>query len=297
MTISKITNKFLDRVNSLLDVKNANNRKTITLLAIAVFAAGLLFSAQRLRQDISWNFSASLLASMLALLIATFLINSLRTHSHSRIVGANLSFGDNARISLFGSAMNMLPLLIPAGMLMRMSNFVQHGGQSRLVIGVLLANYVLSLLSSLLLGLVMLNSDALFAMPRLLAFVGVLYVISLITFVRVSGSKYGVGIAVLEMAAVCVDAVRIAICFKLLGFNIEIFQAAILTVSAILGSAVSIVPAGLGVRELVGAVISPLIGLLPEQTFLAIALNRVFGMLFFVGLSGLVLVSDRNEAP
>jgi uncharacterized membrane protein YbhN (UPF0104 family) len=69
----------------------------------------------------------------------------------------------------------------------------------------------------------------------------------------------------------------------------------VLTISAVLGSAVSIVPAGLGVRELVGAMISPLISVLPAQAFLAIALNRIFGMTFFVGLSGLVLFTDRSK--
>ena len=233
---------------------------------------------------------------MLALLVLTFLINTLRSLSHSKIVGARLGFADNAKMSLFGSAMNMLPLIIPAGMVMRMSNFVQHGGETRTVLGVLLLNYLLALVSSLLLGIAMLVSNGFGQLQIPLFLVGIAYVTNLVLLIRVSGVAYGASIAGLEMAGVGVDAIRIFLCFSILGFSIEAFQAAILTVSAIVGSAASIVPAGLGVRELVGALISPLIAVVPAQTFLAIALNRIFGMLFFVSLSGIVLFADRKKS-
>jgi hypothetical protein len=58
-------------------------------------------------------------ASVSALLIGTLLLNALRTHTHSRILGARLGFGDNAKLSLFASAVSMLPLIIPAGMVMQ----------------------------------------------------------------------------------------------------------------------------------------------------------------------------------
>ena len=111
--------RFIDWVNGLLNVKNDKSRKAISLLAIGLFGIGLTVSVRRLDSIIAWQFSAAMLISMLVLLCLTFLVNSLRTHTHSRIVGARLSFGDNAKISLFGSAMNMLPLVIPAGMIMR----------------------------------------------------------------------------------------------------------------------------------------------------------------------------------
>jgi uncharacterized membrane protein YbhN (UPF0104 family) len=288
--------KLLHRVNTLLDVKNDKSRNTIALLAIGIFIAGLYVALRRLDRDVVWHLSAGFLTGMFALLSLTFLINSLRTHASALIVGSNLNFVDNARISLFGSAMNMLPLVIPAGMAMRMSNFVQHGGETKLVVSVMLTNYLLSICSSLLLGIALLAANGFSHLQIPLTLLGMLYIASLALFVKFSGMTYGLRVAILELAAVGVDAIRIYVCFRVLGFSIEWFQATILTVSAILGSAVSIVPAGLGVRELVGAMISPLIAVVPAQTYLAIALNRVFGMLFFVGLSGLVLLTDRSAA-
>jgi len=287
--------RFIDWVNGLLDVKNDRSRKAITLVAIGLFIIGLAVSARRLDSAIAWQFSSTLLVGMFILLCLTFLVNSLRTHTHSRIVGARLSFGDNAKISLFGSAMNMLPLVIPAGMVMRMSNFVQHGGHAGHVAGVLGVNYLLVLASSLLLGFGMLTSTGFEQLRWPLLLICAIYAGTLILFIKLSDINRGLAIGTLELIGVIVDAVRIFVCFHILGFTVEIYQTAVLTVSAVLGSAVSIVPAGLGVRELVGATISPLISVLPAQAFLAIALNRIFGMAFFVGLSGLVLFTDRSK--
>jgi uncharacterized membrane protein YbhN (UPF0104 family) len=288
--------RFVDWVNGLLNVKNDKSRKTISLLAIGLFVIGLTVSARRLDSAIAWQFSTAVLTGMLGLLCLTFLVNSLRTHTHSRIVGARLSFGDNAKISLFGSAMNMLPLVIPAGLIMRMSNFVQHGGQAGHVARVFAVNHLLVLASSLLFGFSMLTTTGIEQLQWPLLLVCVTYLGTLLVLIKQSDTRYGLAIGILELIGVIVDAVRIYLCFKLLGFTIEFYQTAVLTISAVLGSAVSIVPAGLGVRELVGAMVSPLISVLPAQAFLAIALNRIFGMAFFVGLSGLVLFTDRSKA-
>lgn len=288
--------RFVDWVNGLLNVKNDKSRKAITLIAIGLFVIGLIVAARRLDSAIAWRFSSALFAGMFISLCLTFLVNSLRTHTNSRIVGARLSFGDNARISLFGSAMNMLPLIIPAGMILRMSNFVQHGGQSGHVARVIAVNYLLILASSLLLGFGMLATTGFETLLLPLLLICVIYIGILLAFIRLSDIKSGLTIGALELIGVIVDAVRIYICFNILGFTVEMYQTAVLTVSAVLGSAVSIVPAGLGVRELTGAIISPLISVLPAQAFLAIALNRIFGMAFFVSLSGLVLFADRTKA-
>ena len=294
-TKKQIMQRIISRVIGLLDVKNDKSRKAITLFAFGLFVVGLTVAAQRLDTAIVWHVSGALLVSMSGLLALTFLINTLRTHTHSRVVGARLNFEENAKISLFGSAMNMLPLIIPAGMVLRMSNFVQHGGESSLVMRVFIVNYLLALLSSLLLGIGMLSTAGLEHLQGPLLLIGALYLATLLGQVRLSGIRYGLSIGALELLAVVVDAIRIYLCFSILGFSVEIFQAAVLTISAVLGSAVSIVPAGLGVRELVGAMIAPLISVLPAQAFLAIALNRIFGMTFFVGLSGLVLFTDRSK--
>jgi len=291
-TVSRLIGKF----DALLDVKRGRNRTAITIFAMVIFGGGLLVALRSL--DVGLQFELPLLTavSLIALLCLTFIVNVSRTHTHSKIVGANFGLSDSARVSLFGSALNMLPLIIPAGMYMRMSNFVRHGGRTRHVAGVLVTNYLLALASSLVIGLAMIHSSVAVDLSLPIAIVAAGYLVLGAVFMRISGIRYGVVVAVLELFAVVIDAARIYLCFQILGFGVEIAQAAVLTVSAVLGSAVSIVPAGLGVRELVGAGISPLIKVAPEQTFLAIALNRVFGIVFFVGLAAIVLWRDRIES-
>jgi uncharacterized membrane protein YbhN (UPF0104 family) len=251
---------------------------------------------RNLDAGVHFNLPAPVSLAMLVLLCLTFVVNVARTHTHSKILGARLAIADTARMSLFGSALNMLPLIIPAGLYMRMSNFIRHGGKTRHVAGVLVTTYLLSLASSLVIGLGMIRSAAAADLGVALAIVVAGYLLVAALFVKLSGMRYAITIALLEVCAVAVDAARIYLCFQVLGFGVDIAQAAVLTVSAILGSAVSIVPAGLGIRELVGAGISPLIGVAPEQTYLAIALNRIFGIAFFAGLAGIVLWWSRDDS-
>lgn len=282
------------KLDALLDVKSGRSRKAITIAALAIFVAGLFVALNNLDSGLQFELQPRVAMAVFLLLCLTYAVNVARTHAHAAIVGANLAVADSARISLFSSAMNMLPLLIPAGMYLRMSNFVRHGGGTGHVAGVLVINYLLSLASSVAIGIAMIQASTPADLRLVLAVALLCYAAICFAFVRISGMRFGFLVALLELFAVALDAARIYVCFQVLGFGVEIAQAAVLTVSAILGSAVSIVPAGLGVRELVGAGIAPLINVIPGQAFLAIALNRVFGVAFFAGLAGLVLWRDRT---
>ena len=87
----------------------------------------------------------------------------------------------------------------------------------------------------------MLSTTGLEHLQGALLLIGGLYFATLVGLVRLSGIKFGLSIGALELLAVGVDAIRIYLCFSVLGFNVEIFQTAVLTISAVLGSAVSIV--------------------------------------------------------
>lgn len=283
------------RLNDILDVKHKVNRNWVTITALCIFVSGLMYSLQSLRSSITPNFALGSTLATIALVCLTYFLNTLRTHIHSRCVKASLSFVDNARISLYSSALNMLPLVIPAGMYMRMSNMIKHGGKTGHVAGLLITNYFLILLSSILFGLYMLTQASIEIHLSIFLLFAHAYVLTLLFLTRASSMALSISICILELAAIIVDACRIWLCFVLLGFGIEPFQAAVLTLSSILGSATSIIPAGLGVRELFGSAISPFIDLLPQQAFLAIALNRLFGVAFFASLASLVFFWERRS--
>jgi uncharacterized protein (TIRG00374 family) len=84
---------------------------------------------------------------------------------------------------------------------------------------------------------------------------------------------------------VVLDAIRIYLCLAALGTDATFAQASAFAVASAAGSAVSIVPGGLGVREAVTAALAPAVGLAAAVGFLAAALNRLIGLPVMVPLA------------
>ncbi len=82
----------------------------------------------------------------------------------------------------------------------------------------------------------------------------------------------------IKSALVLMDALRIFTCFLILGLDGTFGQASVLTVSSVLGAAVSIVPAGLGIREGAAALLAPFVALAAASAYLSTSLNRVIGL-------------------
>ena len=78
-----------------------------------------------------------------------------------------------------------------------------------------------------------------------------------------------------------------------LGFDVKPAQALVLVVAGALGSAVSIMPAGLGVREALAALVAPFAVLAASTGFLAAALGRMVD-LAVVGPLAACLAMRRN---
>jgi hypothetical protein len=95
---------------------------------------------------------------------------------------------------------------------------------------------------------------------------------------------------------VIVDSARLFLCFAALGVDASFAQASGLAVAGVLGSAVSIVPAGLGVREGVAAAISPIVGLAASFGFLSAFLNRLAGLVVIAPLAAMLsLRTSRSK--
>ena len=100
----------------------------------------------------------------------------------------------------------------------------------------------------------------------------------------------------LKCAMVLVDAIRIYWCFMALDITVDFSQASTFVISGVLGSAVSIVPAGLGVREYVSAGIAPIIGIAASAGFLTATLNRVVGLCGILPLAGILILMKNENA-
>ena len=74
---------------------------------------------------------------------------------------------------------------------------------------------------------------------------------------RLPGSRDTIlHLTVIKFGLVLIDSTRIYLCLLILGVDGSFIQASVLSVSSVVGAAVSIVPAGLGIREAVAALLN-----------------------------------------
>jgi hypothetical protein len=97
-------------------------------------------------------------------------------------------------------------------------------------------------------------------------------------------------------ASLLVEILRHMLAFHALGAMVGFGEASIFAVSSFVGSAVSIVPAGLGVRELVVTTLSPLIALPPAVGFLSVTINRVLDMIGLAAISAALFICKRDTS-
>ena len=95
-------------------------------------------------------------------------------------------------------------------------------------------------------------------------------------------------VALTRFAMIANQSIRLLLCLLAIHVGSEFAQAAVLSVSAVVGSAVALVPAGLGIREGVAAALSPVIGLAAAAGFLATFINRLLGLAVLAPLAALI---------
>ena len=98
-----------------------------------------------------------------------------------------------------------------------------------------------------------------------------------------------------RVALVALDATRTWLAFAAIGYGASFGQSSVLTIATVLSAIVTVVPAGLGLREGLAAFIAPLVGLGSAPAFLATSLSRIVGLSVVLSLT-LVLALRRKAA-
>ncbi len=267
-------------------------RAAIFAVAALVFLIGLIFAVRA--QPGIWS-DLSVLPILLCLAFAipaTIVANAFEFWLSVRLLGHSVSLPKALEITVAGSAANMLPL--PGAVMVRMaamksigSSYV-HGASATaysfaiwLSVSAVYAGGALCLMGQWLTG----------SLIAALGSIGL--AVTLFAMARQFGrTRYAIGIAATKTLMLVLDAMRIWLCFAAIGEVTHFLQASVLTFSTVTGSAVSIVPAGLGIRELVSAAIAPLIALAPAVTLVAMSLNRILGLLVVIPLS--LVLAGKN---
>ena len=83
---------------------------------------------------------------------------------------------------------------------------------------------------------------------------------------------------------VLVDGIRTAVALAAIGVSLPLVEAQIFALSSALGSSLSLVPAGFGIREALSGAVAPLVGVTMAQGFAAAVLIRIADLIVLLGL-------------
>lgn len=278
----------------LLANRHALRRLGLALSAVA-FAAGLYWSLQ--------GFPAALTPTIwpLVLLLAfcfplAVVLNAAEFHVMARVAGLRVGWSTALETTVLASAANMLPL--PGGAIARIAALKAGGatfGLGSIITG-LFAGIWGGMAFCLSGGfLVILSHQALgwlFAAGGL-ALLGGCTLMAL--RLNASAMLLAQAFAVRIVSLLLVEVLGQMLAIWSLGAAIGFGEASVFAVSSFVGSAVSLVPAGLGVREFVVAALSPLVALPPMVGFLSVAVNRAVAMIGLAVLSVGLLIGGHSR--
>ena len=271
-TVALKLSGFVDRGLALS--KHQTVKQIVFALAALVFAAGLIVSFQA-APDIMSNINWTPFFIVMGLAVpASIVLTAFEMMLTGRLLMQDFSFAQAIKISILGGAANMLPL--PGGTVVRIAALrekgapIAHGLRATVIAGAIWLGvaFVFS-------GLWMLGFSV--VAGSIMSLLGVIALAAGFIFGLRAYSNPGVlsQIALVKLTATVLEAVQIMLCLQALGIVADFSVAATLSVSGVVGSAVSIVPAGLGVREIVSASLASVIGLTAAYGFLAASLNRI----------------------
>lgn len=248
----------------------ARRRRMLLALAMILFVGGFAWSldaAQIRLAGIAWHW---LLASIL-LGFAGVVLNGFELSLCASAVGKRFAPIEAIRLSSVGILSNLLP--IPASALVRGGGLVAKGasiaesGRILLFVG-LLRLAVAGVITGVALASLSLVFGSVLAGTILFALIA-----------RSGGLQAATGLLALRTAMLAVVTVRLLLCFWALGFAADLYDAALHAIAPVVGSAVGLVPGGIGVSETIGAGLAVIASQSPAMAFAALALNRLGGYL------------------
>jgi uncharacterized membrane protein YbhN (UPF0104 family) len=278
-------------------VLNGPRAKRIVLGAAVLFlVVGVSLSLARNPEalnNLDWR---PVMLLMLVGVPATIALNAYEFVLTGRLVGREIAMPAAFEISIIGAAANLLPL--PGATLVRVAALkvagasYAEGTKATLLVAGLWAGVAFLFAGAWMIHLGVATVAVLFVVVGLVGWLGCFgYGVW-----RCRGAGLPVALSLVKLAMVTTDATRMYLCLSALGGAVVFGQAATLAVAGVVGNAVSIIPAGLGVREAVSAGLAPLVGLGAGIAFLAATLNRLLGLITVVPLAVGLLLVGRDQA-
>lgn len=263
-------------------------QRLLLIVAAIGFAAGVYLSI-RAKPDLieDLNYRPLLLLALIAVPV-TVMLNAEEFRLSGRLVGRDFSRLSALEVTIVASVANMLP--IPGGTMVRIAALKSQGASLKDgTMATLLVSFLWVALAFLYSGLWLMVPGT--GASRMLGgafclFGGMVLVATVVVALRLPGSRDTIlHLTVIKFGLVLIDSTRIYLCLLILGVDGSFIQASVLSVSSVVGAAVSIVPAGLGIREAVAALLAPWIALDAASGYLSTSLNRIVGLAVLTPIS------------
>ena len=262
-------------------------------LAISWFSAGLVWALWALPDTVDfvlWPLAVMLLAGV-PLMTA---LNAAEFHLMSRVAGTHIGCSESLETTIYASAANMLP--IPGAVIARIAALKMRGTTIRAssAITALFAG-IWGAVAFCYVGIWFLvigqeASGAAFTTTGV-CLLGICFLATI--KLRAQRSLLGQAVAI-RFAATVLGIVRQMLAIWSLGVAINFGEASVFAISGFFGNAMSIVPAGLGLREFVVAAAAHLIALPAAVGFLSAVIIRIVDMVGLAALAAILVIGKRN---
>ncbi len=265
-------------------------RPFLMMAAIALFCTGLFISLRAypaILQQLQFGPLAVLLVAVLPL---GLVINAIDFQILARLSDVKVSIWQSLVTIIYTRAANMLP--IPGSIFVRMAVLKSSGAKFRK------SGALMFLFTAIWGGIgfcfssfwLLIYGAQFFAVVFAAIGVGILTVcLVTIKYKNLDGRKF-LAVASLRFAIIVIEAFALMVAFHAIGADANYQQTAILVVASFIAS---VIPAGIGVRETLIAVLSPIAGIDPAIGFLAAATIRIVGVTFLIICSVFVLCVSK----
>lgn len=248
------------------------HRRILLAVATTLFVGGLAWALSSAGIDFA-SFNWSWLGAAVLLGFAGVILNGLELSACGGAIGKHMPASEAIHLSSVGILSNLLPIpasaLVRGGALVAKGASVTQSGQILLYVGLLRLS-----VAGLFTGLALLSGPV--GWPVVIAS-GAASAILFALIARVGGIGHAAVLLCLRVGMLGIVAGQLMLCFWALGANATIVDAALHAIAPVVGSAVGIVPGGLGVSEAIGAALAAVTSGSPAFAFAALALTRIAG--------------------
>lgn len=246
------------------------------MVAAAIFVAATWYAVDGVDirlSELRWGAVALLLGVGVPVLAV---LNGEEFRAMAALLGLRRPFGEGLRVSILGSAANVLP--IPGAAIVRMA-ILRRGGVSygdastALLLTAAAWGGSTAVVAG---GLAAASGRAPLGLAGVLLGLVTWLVVGVLARLRLGARTSTVlRLIVVEVCSTTVAAIRFLLVIVAVGNEVDLAQAAALTIAGVVAAATGVFPGGLGIREALAGVIGPIVDLAPQLAVLASVGNRI----------------------